>query len=97
MEADWFDNLIEETSAATKGQWHIAITSEGYNNIVSEFDGNIIEICGDQGILQDGGAIDNANAVLIANAQKMREEIIRLRKLLSASEMVNTHASLDEK
>lgn len=95
---DWFDELLKETKNCTQGPWWIEITSEGYNNIAAvDSSGKWIDICGDQGILLDGGKIDNANANLIANAPKLRDEIIRLRKLLGASEMVNTHASLDEK
>lgn len=95
---DWFDVLLEDTKNCTQGPWWIEVTSEGYNNI-SGFDstGKRIDICGDQGILLDGGLIDNENATLMANAPKMRDEIIRLRNLLSASEMINSHASLDEK
>ena len=94
---DWFDKLLTETKNSTQGAWYIAVTSEGYNNIEADVDGKTFDICGDQGILHDGGEIDNANANLMCNAPKMRDEIIRLRKILGASEMINTHSSLDEK
>ena len=41
-------------------------------------------------ILMAGWALD-------IHKVEMRDEIIRLRKLLGASEMINTHSSLDEK
>lgn len=89
MEADWFDELLEESKNCTQGPWWIEITSEGYNNISGvDSNGKKVDICGDQGILLDGGEIDNANACLMTNAPKMRDEIIRLRKLLSASEII---------
>ena len=94
---DWFDNLLEETKDATAGEWKIFFCLDGTSDVDAH--------CSTPGKPETAYVdfhgssypVNNANAKLLANAVKMRDEIIRLRKLLGASEMINTHSSLDEK
>lgn len=97
---DWFDLMLLQTEKVTRGDWDMSLDFQELPVISAHFhkDGehNCETVCGSEGFY-GCGEHNIPNALLASYAPKMRDEIIRLRKLLGASEMVNTHASLDEK
>lgn len=100
MDADWFDLMLLQTEKASKGNWVMYLDFQELPAISAHFyegdEHNAESVCDSSGF-SECGEHNIPNALLAAHAPKMRDEIIRLRKILGASEMVNTHASLDEK
>lgn len=97
---DWFDLMLLQTEKASKGNWVMYLDWQERPAISAHvYDGDEHDcesVCDDEGF-NECGERNIPNALLASHAPKMRDEIIRLRKLLSASEMINTHASLNEK
>lgn len=100
MEADWFDLMLLQTEKITRGDWKMSLDFQELPVISAHYDEGdehgCETICGCEGFY-GCGEHNIPNALLATHAPKMRDEIIRLRKLLRASEIINTHSSLDEK
>ena len=92
---DWFDNLLEKTKDASLGEWKIYFSLDGEPGVNCSNDSNSRTAYSE--FYGSDYAVNNANAKLFAAGIKMRDEIIRLRNIIRASEQINTHQSLDEK